>query len=114
MRVMLRLRYEDGGRPIAKWREGFERDNPEKGYPAHGVLSLRMESVRALNDHMIVARLHSLETGQEVLDPLYRAHMVVHRGRIRVIGMQHDPVFNKYTAQAWGGILMRDQGDLPE
>lgn len=105
MRVRVRLRYEDGGRPIALWRQGFER-----GWDAEGVMILRGELVKLLNDHVRVARLFTLD-GKPLLEPLYRAEMLVEQKRVRVLGLEYDELTRKFTAQTWACVLMSDQGE---
>lgn len=105
MRVRVRLRYEDGGRPIALWRQGFQGR-----WDGEGVLTLRSEHVKDLNDYVRVARLHGFNCAGQLLDPLYRAEMVVEGARIRVVGMVQDDLTRKFTAQTWACVLMQDQG----
>jgi len=96
MKVSLQLMYEDGGRPVAKWRESFVRHD---SLPV-GTFRLCSDFVKELNSHVIKAQFRP-DTGDEIRD-LYRAQVLYVKDHyITVTGLEHDPVFNKYTAQTW-------------
>lgn len=96
MWVEVRLRYEDGGRPIAKWRDAL----PPK--VVYGELSQGLESYRPLNDTMPVARLRMPGPVPDVLPPLLRASTLrIKNGEIHITGQEHEELFNKFTVQTW-------------
>jgi len=96
MKVRLQLRYEDGGRPIGKWRDSFVHNLV---LPT-GTFQLCTDFVRELNSHVMKARFDP-EDGKNAY-ALYRAQILyIKDDCIAVTGLEHDPVSNKYTAQTW-------------
>lgn len=94
MKVAVRFRYEDGGRPVGKWREAFEH-----ALVTRGDLILEAAFVRELNSHMNVATLRSEDGIQHTL---LRAEVLYMKEEfLTITGLEHDMLYNKYSAQTW-------------
>jgi len=89
------LLFEDGGRPLARYRLAF----PQVEY--EGSLSVKEMRAGPMRRTALAARLLGAN-GAEVLPTLYDARLVYHAdGESRIAGLQLDTLTNKFTAQTW-------------
>lgn len=93
------LRFEDGGRPLARHRLAFPLQVHE------GKFSLKEARCEVMRRTVMVARLFGPD-GEDVLQPLYDAKVVYcEDGEASVAGLEVDTLSRKFTAQAWHVLL---------
>lgn len=101
MQGVAQRRYEDGGRPVVKWRLGLTgRTGVE------GEFSLASEYLPAARDHAMMARIRSA-AGDEILPPLYQGAVTYWKDdEVHVSGLEHDAALNKFSAQKWVVVVL--------
>lgn len=93
MRVKLQLLFEDGGRPVPRWRETCA-----KSYV--GELKVQSTYLKEFKRQSIVANLS--DGKQFVVPTLIDASILnVLEDSMLLKGMNRDPLTNKITAQSW-------------
>lgn len=89
------LLFEDGGRPLPRYRLGF----PQSEY--FGAFSFEEVPSREFKRTVATARLQAAN-GDDVLPPLYEAKLLWCKdGEARVSGLEVDGVTRRRTAQCW-------------
>lgn len=89
------LLFEDGGRPLARYRLAF----PQPEY--FGSFSFEEAFSNEFRRTVATARLQA-QTGEDLLPPLYEAKLLWCKdGEARVSGLEIDDLTKKRTAQCW-------------
>lgn len=101
------LLFEEGGRPLPRYRLAFPQQEYEGSFSFEEVLSNEFKRTVA------TARLQA-PSGADVLPPLYEAKLLWCKdGEARVSGLEVDEVTHRRTAQCWnvriGGFFNRSE-----
>lgn len=89
------LLFEDGGRPLPRYRLGFPQSEYQGSFSFEEVPSSEFKRTVA------TARLQA-PSGDDVLPPLYEAKLLWCKdGEARVSGLEVDGVTRRRTAQCW-------------
>jgi hypothetical protein len=89
------LLFEDGGRPLPRYRLGFPQLEYEGSFSFEEVASSEFKRIVA------TARLQA-PSGDDVLPPLYEAKLLwCKAGEARVSGLEVDELTRRRTAQCW-------------
>lgn len=89
------LLFEDGGRPLPRYRLGFPQPEHEGTFTFEEVPSSEFKRTVA------TARLLA-PSGDDVLPPLYEAKLLwCKKGEARISGLEVDQLTRRRTAQCW-------------
>lgn len=93
MRVQVQMLFEDGGRPVPRWRE-------TRAKVVEGDLKICGQYLKEFKRQSVVA---SLTDGKGFVLPWLIDASILNLidGSMLLKGMNHDPLTNKVTAQSW-------------